>query len=235
MYDTAYSFASRLIDMPKGAEVGPGDKLSQLREKKNLSLRQAARLSEGGVSHAYIADLEKGIAPWSKASLTTVRGLARAYDLTVADLLHYINGADARALEFEDEALVVSFETEVIRTTRTVPAFNLTVSRSDQKGDLVPSDKRIYIDEDWQGDFEAVLLEVSGRYQATVIIRRQTYAAKGDEILFSSAEHGWLFADVKDVDGQTYFLDGLDFDAFVAKNPAIRGVVVRKQFDRLAN
>ena len=218
--------------MPKSGEVGPGDKLSQLRENKKLSLRQAARLSEGGVSHAYISDLEKGIAPWSKASLTTIRGLARAYDLSVPALLEYINGTEAVEQDpFEGDFVIFDIRNEVIRSRRTVPSYHLTVSGD--RGEIVPSDVKIYVDEDWRGDYDAYILESDSNYRTTIIARRQNFAQKGDEVVCEVSGRGVLIAKIVAIVGDTYFLKG-NFEPFDADVLTILGVVVRKQEDRLS-
>lgn len=120
----------------------------------------------------------------------------------------------------------------VVRSTRTAPAYRLTVSGG--KGRIVQSDAKIYINEDWEGEFDAYVLETSTRYRTTVIVRRQTSANKGDEVIGETLERGVFLAEVVAVVNGTYFLKG-DFEPFETDDLAVRGVVVRKQEDRLAN
>jgi SOS-response transcriptional repressor LexA len=70
----------------------PGDRLRQLREDRGLGVREVARLSEGAFTHAYVSNLENGQSAWPKASLTTIRGFARAFNMSVDKLLSFVAG-----------------------------------------------------------------------------------------------------------------------------------------------
>ena len=128
--------------------------------------------------------------------------------------------------------LIVKSDAEIIRSSRTVPAFHLTVSGG--KGGFVPSDAKIYIDEDWDGEFDAYILDTENMYRTTVIVRRQDSAQKGEMIVCETPEQGVFIAEIVAVREDSYFLKG-DFEPFETDALTVRGVVVRKQEDRLAN
>ena len=70
-----------------GETYGPGEFIRHLREERGLSLREAARRSGGLVSHTHIAELEKRPGAWDRVTLSTLEGLARAYDIDIQELV----------------------------------------------------------------------------------------------------------------------------------------------------
>lgn len=84
----------------------PGDRLRKLREARGLGVREVARLSKGAFSHAYVSNLENGQSAWPKASLTTLRGFARAFGMSVDSLIGFVaNGDDKDQEEDKEKAL----------------------------------------------------------------------------------------------------------------------------------
>ena len=69
----------------------PGDRLRELREGFGLGVREVARLSEGAFTHSYVSNLENGVSAWSKASLTTLKGFARAFGISVDELIRRVS------------------------------------------------------------------------------------------------------------------------------------------------
>src|SRR6056297_641988 len=92
----------------------PGDRLRKLREDRGLSTRELARDSEGALTYSYISHLERGVAPWSKVSLTILRGLARGLRMPIEDLINHVDGR-AEVSEVADNLV----------TGRRVPVYDL--------------------------------------------------------------------------------------------------------------
>ena len=70
-----------------------GERLRELREKRELSLRSLADLA--GMSYTYISDLERGL---RVPSLTTIIRLAVALDSKVTDLVGMFDKKNLRSL-----------------------------------------------------------------------------------------------------------------------------------------
>jgi len=70
-----------------------GERLRELREKRELSLRSLADLA--GMSYTYISDLERGL---RVPSLTTVIRLAVALECKVMDLVGMFDKKNLRSL-----------------------------------------------------------------------------------------------------------------------------------------
>lgn len=71
-----------------------GDRIKKLRETRGISIREAAKLSEGLFSHGYLAQLEAGISSWQKVSLQILQGMARAFNMSLSDFVDYVNGVN---------------------------------------------------------------------------------------------------------------------------------------------
>lgn len=69
-----------------------GDRLKKLREERGLSVRDVAKRSEGGVGHAYVGNIENGYSSWEGASLRIIKGIARAFDMHVTELIKEVEG-----------------------------------------------------------------------------------------------------------------------------------------------
>jgi transcriptional regulator with XRE-family HTH domain len=76
---------------PEGALFG--ERLRELREKRELSLRALAELAE--MSYTYISDMERGL---RVPSLTTIIRLAVALDCKVTDLVGMFDRKNLRSL-----------------------------------------------------------------------------------------------------------------------------------------
>ena len=86
VYGTYYAYANNVAIMT-GETYGPGDFIRMLREERGLSLREAAKRSGGLISHTHIAELEKRPGAWDRVTLSTLEGLARAYDIDIQELV----------------------------------------------------------------------------------------------------------------------------------------------------
>ena len=221
MLASAYGLKPTLRYVPE-IKNAPGERLAELREKRRFSLRQVARLSEGAVSHTYVADLEKGVAPWSKASLETIRGLARAYDMSVPELLDYARGASASEPEEPEEPVARTFT----KVARHIPAFRLFVPRSG-KGELVrDEDELVPLDSGDEREFDAYNIEGEGLEQVTYVARRQNHARKDHLVVCEVPDRGILVAKIKAVEGRIFVLETLRKETIVTERIGIKGVVV---------
>ena len=86
VYGAIYTYENNVAVMTSET-YGPGEYIRQLRESRGLSLREAAKRSGGLVSHTHIAELEKRPGAWDRVTLSTLEGLARAYDIDIQELV----------------------------------------------------------------------------------------------------------------------------------------------------
>jgi len=86
VYGSIYTYGNNVAVMT-GETYGPGEFIKHLREERGLSLREAAKRSGGLVSHTHIAELEKRPGAWDRVTLSTLEGLARAYDIDIQELV----------------------------------------------------------------------------------------------------------------------------------------------------
>lgn len=220
MYAVSYSRPATLFYMETVEDLSPSEKLARLREGKGLSLREVAKRSEGAVSHSYISDLEKGLSPWNSASLTTVKGLARAYDLSVVGLLDYVNGNPDL---FSD--------TEIVRSNRTVSTYRLTASG--ERWEMMKTSERTFIDEDLvEGDYVAFVIDEGERYRTTLVVKRQEFAEAQDDIVCRLEDVGVVVAEVIAHKDGTYYLAHGGVPV-VPEQLEILGVVVSTRRDRI--
>jgi transcriptional regulator with XRE-family HTH domain len=62
------------------------------REILGLSFRQAAKRSEGAISHSHWTNLESGIYSWGRVELDTIIGMARALQMPADELVAVVRG-----------------------------------------------------------------------------------------------------------------------------------------------
>lgn len=95
----ANTIANRLDSLPDMSELTPGERMKALRDKRGLSLRQAAKLA--GVSHGTIQNLEaRGL---DGVSFGVASNLARAYGMTLTNLQRINNGLNPIRPDIENE------------------------------------------------------------------------------------------------------------------------------------
>lgn len=131
--------------------------------------------------------------------------------------------------------------TDLGKTSRVIPSFRLTVANG--KGKVMSYHRKVFIDEDWEGEFEAYIVEDENkRFQTTIVIKLPerddegnviTEYMAGDEVLCDTPEHGTLLCEIVWRDGITYFLKPEGLEPFASQQVVIRGSVERKQEDRL--
>jgi hypothetical protein len=143
----------------------------------------------------------------------------------LADILQWSENTLLSKIGFEIPGMVI--QTEIVRSSRTIPTFLLTVSRG--RGELISSDVKTYIDEDWQGEFEALILEQNETLQRTLIYQKGSQVSVGQKIIVEVADRGIVVADVVDINGELYYLSA--DKPFAATSPRILGVVIREQIE----
>lgn len=162
----------------------PGDRLRELREKRGLSAREVSKLSENAFSYSYVSHLERGTAPWAKVSLTVLRGFARAFRMTIEDLVEYVDGR-TQITSFADNTL----------TGHRIPVYDL-VSAGDglDGGDVIDYAE---IPTRWTG--EHVGYQIEGHSMApqipagsTVIVKKTDAVRPGQLVVAYVPEHGMV-------------------------------------------
>jgi repressor LexA len=143
-----------------------------------------ARLSEGAFGHSYVSYLEKGTAPWAKVSLTVLKGFARAFRMSVEDLVDYVDGRGE-----------VSPTGERLVSGRRVPVFDLVSGGDGLDGGVVIDYADIPME--WKGEF--VAYEVEGDSMAPsipagsrVITKKTDVVRPGQLIVAYVPEHGMV-------------------------------------------
>jgi transcriptional regulator with XRE-family HTH domain len=96
--------------------VSAGEKLKSLRENRKLSVRDVAKLSENAFTSSYVSNLENGLSSWNSAGLSTIKGFARAYDMSVTDLIAYV------------ENRPIKDNSDVHDLYKEIPTYDLTTS-----------------------------------------------------------------------------------------------------------
>jgi hypothetical protein len=117
--------------------------------------------------------------------------------------------------------------TNLSRSSRSIPSSVLTVSQAGRR-ELEPSAVKIFIDEDWPGDFEVIILDQNEAKKRTIIYQRSSQGAKNQTIIAEVENRGIVIARVIEIQGDNYFLSD-ENGPFVAVLPRILGVVWRDQ------
>jgi SOS-response transcriptional repressor LexA len=116
MYALAYAHKPNLWVMPSRKKSSqPLDPSEWFRKMRgNMSYREVAKRSGGLVSHTHLADLEKGMRPWSGASLETLEGVARGLGVPMETVLNVVRGkvfpSDEESHEVRDAAIPTDWE-----------------------------------------------------------------------------------------------------------------------------
>ena len=162
----------------------PGDRLKQLREARGLAGREVARRSEGAFTHSYVSYLERGGAPWAKVSLTVLKGFARAFDMTVEDLVQYVDGRTEFSANAED-----------VIQGRKVPVYDLVSAGDGLDGGIVIDYAEIPLR--WSGEHVGYQIEgesMTPRIPAgsTIIVKKTEDVRPGQVVVAYVPEHGMV-------------------------------------------
>lgn len=210
----------------------PGERLRTLRESRGLSLREAAKRSEGGITHAHISHLENDPAAWQKVSHAKVLALARAYNLSLNGLLNEVNDTPypAKPNIFTDE---VHLETANIYNDdrRRIPVYDLVSAGPGSEGGVVVA--YVDIEPEFVGEHHAY--RVSGDSMKPeiedndiIIVKAQNYAAIRNDIVCWTSSDGMLCKRLSSYEDGLYVLTSINpnYGAIVTREIHIYGIVV---------
>jgi transcriptional regulator with XRE-family HTH domain len=102
----------------------PEERLRHLREARSLTVRDVAKLSQGAFTASQVSNLETGVSSWAKSRIETLQGLARAFDMSVSDLIAYV------------ESKPVKDSTAISDLYKPIPTYDLTYS-TENKGVVI--------------------------------------------------------------------------------------------------
>lgn len=179
----------------------PGERLKKLREELRLSLREAAKRSEGGITHSHIAHLENDPAAWSKASYEKLKALARAYNMPLERFLNRINGTPypEKPNIYTDEA---HLERDITYGSRQIPEYDMLQAGPGGRGGQVIG----HIDYPVDAPGEYIAYRISGDSMSprisdgdTVVIRVRDYSSPNNTIVCWTPEDGMMCKYLKEI------------------------------------
>ena len=121
--------------------------------------------------------------------------------------------------------------TDQLPTSVSVPTYRL-IQTPGKPGGVMRTGIVTFIDEDWEGEFEAYVINDDGSERTTAIIKLGEIPRPKDTVLLRTKERGVFLARVVTIDSDSYFLDGKE-GPFVEKSPEVLGVRWRVQTDRI--
>lgn len=204
-------------------EDTPGERLKKLRAESRLSLREAAKLSEGGITHAHISHLENDPAAWSKVSYEKLKALARAYNMPLQGFLGRINGTPypAKPNIYTDQAHLES--ADIHQGRRRIPVYDLVSAGPGSDGGTVVS----YIDLEPELKGEHQAYRISGDSMSpqiedgdVVVVEARNYASPDNTIVCWTPEEGMLCKRLDRLDDGYYVL--------TSTNPGYRPIWTRE-------
>lgn len=209
----------------------PGERLKQIREELNLSLRGAAKLSEGGITHAHISHIETDPAAWSKVSYEKLRALARAYNLPLEKFLSRVNGTPypTKPNIYTDE---VTLETPDINQGRQrIPVIDLLSAGPGGDGGTIVSE--IDLPPEFVGPHAAYRITGESMYpeifdRGTVVIRCQEYSSPKNIIVCWTPSEGMLCKTLDRIEDGYFVLTSINpaFKPIWTREIHIYGIVV---------
>jgi SOS-response transcriptional repressor LexA len=216
----------------------PGERLRTLRESRGLSLREAAKRSEGGITHAHISHLENDPAAWKKVSHAKVLALARAYNLSLNGLLNEVNGTPypVKPNIYTDQ---VHLETPDINGgRRRIPVIDLLSAGPGNDGGTVVSS--VDLGEEFVGAHAAYRITGDSMFpdihdRGTVIIRCQEYSSPKNIIVCWTPEDGMLCKYLDRVEDGYYVLTSVNpaYKPIWTRDIHIYGIVVEIRNPRI--
>lgn len=96
----------------------------------------------------------------------------------------------------------------VTRSSRYIPTHRLTISKG--RGELVLTEIRTNISEDWQGEFHSLILEENEFTRRTVIYQKKGQGTIGRKIITEGGESGVRVGTVIGLVSGTYHLQAID-------------------------
>jgi transcriptional regulator with XRE-family HTH domain len=141
--------------------VSAGEKLKNLRENRNLSVRDVAKLSENAFTSSYVSNLENGLSSWNSAGLSIIKGFARAYNMTVSDLIAYV------------ESRPIKDHIDVSELYKAIPTYDLTISK-ESRGEVKKVDDELALIPDIHHSYELYRVYSPGEFRPRLrlLVRR---------------------------------------------------------------
>lgn len=209
----------------------PGERLRKLRISRGLSLREAAKLSEGGITHAHISHLEIDPAAWSKISHEKLVALARAYNLPLNAFLSEVNDTPypAKPNIYTDQ---VHLETPNINHgRRRIPVIDLLSAGPGGDGGTIVSE--IDLPPEFVGPHAAYRITGESMYpeifdRGTVVIRCQEYSSPKNIIVCWTPSEGMLCKTLDRIEDGYFVLTSINpaFKPIWTREIHIYGIVV---------
>jgi phage repressor protein C with HTH and peptisase S24 domain len=232
MFPTLYANPPKMFLVSDTNETY-GDRLRKIRERLGLSARKAASLSDPRVTHSNIGKIESGQTPWENVQLNTIKGLARAYGLSVSELLNEVNGTPypAKPNVFTDQ---VHLEGDLAVGTIDIPEYDmLSAGPGGHGGEIIG-----YIPFRPKTPGEYVGYRISGDSMSprigdgdTVVIKVRDYASAGNIIVCWTPDEGMMCKYLKEIkpDG-TYVLTSYnpEYPPIWTKDIKIYGLVIQR-------
>lgn len=220
--DATYYTTSPML-YPVMTKELPGERLRKLREEAGISLREAAKRSEGGITHAHISHLERDPAAWSKASHEKLLALSRAYGVSLEKLLSRVNGTPypTKPNIYTDQ---VHLETsDINQGRRRIPVIDLLSAGPGNDGGTVVGS--VDLGDEFLGAHAAYRITGDSMFpdihdRGTVIIRCQEYSSPKNIIVCWTPDEGMVCKYLDRVEDGYYVLTSV--------NPAYKPIWTRE-------
>lgn len=217
--------------LPYMAEEFPGDRLKKIRVSLGFSRREAARRTEGAVSHTHIGNIEDNPGAWQRASQEVLTGLARAYNMSYYRLLSEVNGTPypAKPNIYTDQ---VHLETpDINQGRRRIPVIDLLSAGPGGDGGTIVSE--IDLPPEFVGPHAAYRITGESMYpeifdRGTVVIRCQEYSSAKNIIVCWTPDEGMLCKTLDRIEDGYFVLTSINpaFKPIWTREIHIYGIVV---------
>jgi transcriptional regulator with XRE-family HTH domain len=141
----------------------PEERLKQLRESRSLTVRDVAKLSQGAFTASQVSNLETGVSTWPKARIETLQGLARAYEMTVTDLIAYV------------ENRPIPDHTDIADLYKPIATYSLTTSK-DFRGEVEKVEDELALVPDIHHSYEMYRVYSPGETQPRMRLLARKYS-----------------------------------------------------------
>jgi transcriptional regulator with XRE-family HTH domain len=197
-----------------------GEKIKELREERGLSVREVAHRSENAFTHSYVSSLENHYASWNHAGLDKLKGFARAFDMSLEDLISFVE--NRRPKHDPNDNLDDYY--------KPIPSYHLTASSTKGVLTKVADEKTLLPDTDFLYDLIKLFKSSDDKkpYLRLLVRKGKKGVKAGHRILVKTKEWGTTVARVRVIKGKEYSLDDQVFmrsDILKEKEIDIMGIV----------
>jgi transcriptional regulator with XRE-family HTH domain len=176
----------------------PEDRLKQLREERNWTYQEVAHRSEGAFTGSQVSNIEKGLSSWHGASLTTLKGLARAYDMSLENLIAFVE--NHRPHQDPNDKLSELY--------KYVPTYHLTASPSKGVIKKVADEQALLPDNRYLYELYKIFQNSEKEPRSRFVVRKAAKGIKaGHTIICETPDWGATVAFVRAIKGKEYSLD----------------------------